>query len=161
MLPRKRYLFSVESPPGSAPASSCMPALLCAAALLCSLGMSGSAWADVVAVVSAKSPVAALTDSQIADIFLGRVHRFPSGITAIPLDQADGSAVRTAFYSKYAGKSPAQIKAFWSKIVFTGRGQPPREVAGDSEMKKRIAANPAAIGYIDQRQVDDTVRVLP
>jgi ABC-type phosphate transport system substrate-binding protein len=116
--------------------------------------------ADVVAVVSAKSPVTTLSMSQVADIFSGRASRFPNGVQAFPIDQAEGSAVRDEFYSKVVGKTAAQIKAYWSKIIFTGRGQPPPIVPNSIEMKKRINDNPAAIGYIDRSLVDESVRVV-
>jgi ABC-type phosphate transport system substrate-binding protein len=116
--------------------------------------------AQVVAVVSAHSSVRSLSRSELTDICLGRASRFPSGQPAVPIDQAEGSASRDEFYAKFAGKSPAQIKAFWSKIIFTGRGQPPREVADGVEMKKLVAGNPDAIGYIDQKLVDTSVRVV-
>jgi ABC-type phosphate transport system substrate-binding protein len=119
-----------------------------------------SASAEVVAVVSSKSPITALSKSQVADIFLGKVSRFPDGILATPIDQIEGSIERDEFYAKIADRSPAQITAYWSKIIFTGRGQPPPAVSNGVEMKKRIAANPSAIGYIDAKLVDDSVRVL-
>ena len=120
------------------------------------------AWAsaDVVAVVSAKSAVQALTPNQLADIFLGRVSRFPDGLLAVPIDLRDGSPERDQFYAKITGKTPAQIKAYWSKIIFTGRGQPPKAVLTDLDVKKFIAANAGAIGYIDAALLDDTVRAL-
>jgi ABC-type phosphate transport system substrate-binding protein len=116
--------------------------------------------ADVVAVVSAKSPVTTLSMSQVADIFSSKASRFPNGVLAFPIDQAEGSTVRDEFYNKVVGKTAAQIKAYWSKIIFTGRGQPPPSVSNDIEMKKRISDNPAAIGYIDRSLVDDSVRVV-
>jgi ABC-type phosphate transport system substrate-binding protein len=116
--------------------------------------------ADVVAVVSAKSPITTLSMSQVADIFFGKESRFPNGVRAFPIDQAEGSAVRDEFYSKVVGKTAAQIRTYWSKIIFTGRGQPPPSVSSDIEMKKRISENPAAIGYIDRSFVDDSVRVV-
>lgn len=67
---------------------------------------------------------------------------------------------RDAFYASFAGKSPAQLKAHWSKIIFTGRGQPPREVANSVEVRKFIVDNPNAIGYIEQDMVDGSVRAL-
>lgn len=118
------------------------------------------AHADIVAVVSSRSPIVALTALQVADIFLGRASRFPNGMAAIPVDLSDGSAERDAFYARVAGKTPAQIKAYWSKIIFTGRGQPPKSVPNDLDVKKYLAANIAAIGYIDEKLLDDTVRVL-
>jgi ABC-type phosphate transport system substrate-binding protein len=119
-----------------------------------------AATADVVAVVSAKSAVTTLSKSQVADIFLGKAVRFPNGVQAVPIDQADGSVAHDEFYAKLAGKSAAQLRAYWSKIIFTGRGEPPPEVANSDEMKKRLIQNPAAIGYIESNRVDDTVRVV-
>src|SRR5580692_9895378 len=83
----------------------------------------GAVSADVVAVVSSKSPVTTLSKNQVMDIFLGKRTSFPDGSSAVPIDQTEGSAVRDEFYSRIAGMSPAQVKAFWSKIIFTGRGQ--------------------------------------
>ena len=122
----------------------------------------GGAWAsaDVVAVVSAKSAVQSLTSDQLADIFLGRVSRFPNGLLALPIDLRDGSPERDRFYAKVTGKTPAQVKAYWSKIIFTGRGQPPRAVPTDLDVKKFIADNVGAIGYIDAARLDDSVRAL-
>src|ERR1700723_1125843 len=108
--------------------------------------------------VSAKSPITTLSMSQVADIFSGKASRFPNGVQALPIDQAEGSAIRDEFYSKVVGKNAAQIKAYWSKIIFTGRGQPPPSVSNSIEMKKRISENLAAIGYIDRSLVDDSVR---
>jgi ABC-type phosphate transport system substrate-binding protein len=96
----------------------------------------------------------------VQDIFLGKTSRFPNGALALPIDQAEGSAVREEFYAKMAGRSAAQMKAYWSKIIFTGRGQPPQEAANSVEMKKRLIENPAAIGYIEKNLVDSSVRVV-
>jgi ABC-type phosphate transport system substrate-binding protein len=133
-----------------------------ATALLAISPTFAGAWAsaDVVAVVSAKSAVPALTSNQLADIFLGRVSRFPNGLLAVPIDLRDGSPERDRFYAKITGKTPAQVKAYWSKIIFTGRGQPPKAVASDLDVKKFVAANVGAIGYIDAALLDDSVRAL-
>ena len=132
------------------------------------VGVVGLAWslasdaaqADVVAVVSTESPVTALGASEVADIFLGKANHLPGGGVAVPIDQAEGSPARDAFYDRFTGKSPAQLKAHWSKIVFTGQGHPPREVANGIEAKKLVARNPNAIAYIDRAEVDASVRVL-
>ncbi|NUT68360.1 phosphate ABC transporter substrate-binding protein [Pseudomonas corrugata] len=116
--------------------------------------------ADVVVVVSTASPVKALASSQVANIFLGKASRFPEGEQAMPVDQPEGAAVRDEFYTKYTGKSAAQLKTHWSKIIFTGRGQPPETLSNSAEVKKHVAGNPGAIGYIDAREVDDSVRVV-
>ena len=120
----------------------------------------GAVEVDVVVVVSAQSPVTTLSKNQVADIFLGRSARFPDGSQALPIDQAEGAPAREEFYTKLTGKSAAQLKAHWSKIIFTGRGQPPKAVANSIETRKLLAQNPNAIGYIEPSMVDSSVKVL-
>lgn len=127
--------------------------------ILLSLG-STVAKADVVAVVSAKSAITSLSKNQVVDIFLGKTSRFPDGQEAIPIDQEEGSSAREQFYATYAGKSPAQLKAYWSKIIFTGRGKPPKAVSSSTEARKLISANPQLISYIERSAVDSSVKVL-
>jgi ABC-type phosphate transport system substrate-binding protein len=121
---------------------------------------SHAAMADVVAVVSAKSAITTLTKTELADIFLGRVSRFPNGVQAVPVDQAEDAPARALFYAQIAGRSGAQMKAYWAKIIFTGRGQPPQAMHSNEELKRRIALDPAAIGYIEENLVDDTIKVV-
>jgi ABC-type phosphate transport system substrate-binding protein len=130
------------------------------AGLILRLETGVAAAADVVAVVSARSTAGALTRSQVMDLFLGKSSRFPGGRTAVPIDQSEGSAARDAFYLAFADKSPAQLKAHWSKVIFTGRGQPPREVASGVLVKKLLASNPDAVGYVERSEVDDSVRIV-
>jgi len=120
--------------------------------------------AELVVIVSARNPVAALRADQVAAIFLGQSVRFPDGVEAVPLDLPLGSALRDEFYARVASKTPALLKAHWSKMVFTGRGQPPGEARDSTMMRRRVAENPELIGYIERGALDASVRpvlVLP
>lgn len=119
-----------------------------------------SARAEVVPVVSVKCEIASLSDRQLVDIFLGRESRFPNGEPAMPLDQAEGSEVRDEFYARYANQSPAQLKVYWSKLIFTGKSQPPREIVSMQKLRRVLANNPYAISYMRRNEVDATLRVL-
>jgi ABC-type phosphate transport system substrate-binding protein len=127
--------------------------------LLLSLA-AGGAMADVVAVVSSKSHLALLSKDQVTEIFLGKITHFPDGTQAMPIDQQEGSPSRDEFYATFAGRSPAEIKSHWTKIIFTGRGKPPRTVADSVEARKLTAANTHAISYMERSDVDSTVRVI-
>jgi ABC-type phosphate transport system substrate-binding protein len=116
--------------------------------------------ADVVAVVSVDSPIVTLSKTQVIGIFLGKTTRFPDGSAAVPIDQNDGSAARDEFYTRYAAMSEAQVKAFWSKIIFTGRGQPPKAVGTTAELKKMLLTSPNAIGYMDRSMLDSSLKVV-
>lgn len=118
------------------------------------------AFADVVVIVSAKSSASALTEEQAADIFLGKSNSLPGAGQAVPVDQSEGAAPRELFYAKAAGKNTAQLKAYWSKQIFSGKGQPPKESGDSAAVKALVAGNPNIIGYIDKSAVDATVKVL-
>ncbi|WP_426195649.1 hypothetical protein [Massilia sp. DWR3-1-1] len=112
------------------------------------------AFAEVVAVVGAKSPAASMSNEQVAQFFLGK------STTMTPIDQPDGNSVRNEFYKKVADKDASQAKALWSKLVFTGKATPPKEVASSADVKKAVAADPKAIGYLEKSAVDATVKVV-
>lgn len=118
------------------------------------LAAAAPSFAEVVAVVGAKSPAATMTNDQVAQFFLGK------STSMTPIDQPDGSAVRNEFYKKVADKEASQAKALWSKLVFTGKATMPKEVAGSAEVKKAVASDPKAIGYIEKSAVDATVKVV-
>lgn len=121
---------------------------------------SSATLAEVVAVVSAKNPLTTLSKDQLADLFLGKTSRFPDGTLAEPIDQAEGAPARDEFYLEFADRSPAQIKAHWAKIIFTGRGQPPKTVPNGAAMKKRLADDANAIGYLERKNLDGSVKAL-
>jgi ABC-type phosphate transport system substrate-binding protein len=136
------------------------PRRLLAGALLAlaaaAAGLAGAA--ELVVIVSARSQVTALRPDQVAAIFLGQTARFPDGLEAVPLDQPLGSPLRNEFYQRVASKTPALLKAHWSKMVFTGRGQPPAEVLDSAAVRRRVADNPELIGYIERGALDSSVR---
>ena len=111
-------------------------------------------FAEVVAVVGAKSPAATMTNDQVAQFFLGK----SSSMT--PVDQPESSPIRNEFYKKVADKEASQAKALWSKLVCTGKATLPKEVAGSADVKKAVAADPKAIGYIEKSAVDASVKVV-
>jgi ABC-type phosphate transport system substrate-binding protein len=110
--------------------------------------------AEIVVIVSKQNPATRMFSEQASQFFLGKSNLFT------PVDQADGSAIRNEFYHKVADKDAAQVKALWSKLVFTGKATPPKEYGNSADVKKAVAADPKAIGYIDKSAVDDTVKVI-
>jgi len=116
--------------------------------------------ADVVVIVSSKTPVSSLTKDQASDIFLGKVATFPDGSQAVTIEQPDGTAIHDEFHSKVTGKNSAQLKSHWSRVVFTGKGSQPKEVPTSADVKKLVGANPNMIGYVEKSLVDSSVKVV-
>jgi ABC-type phosphate transport system substrate-binding protein len=112
------------------------------------------AMAELVIIVNPQNPATRMFPSQAAQFFLG------GSVLFTPIEQPENSAIRAEFYKKVLEKEPAQVQAIWSKIVFTGKGKPPKEVKSSAEVKKIVSESPNAIGYIEKSAVDDTVKVI-
>lgn len=115
---------------------------------------------EVVVVVSTENPVERLSRGELTDIYLGRLEHFPHGERAIPIDQAERSPAHDRFYREYLGRSAPQVKAHWSRLVFTGRGRPPRAVPDGEAVVDAVAGDPRAIGYLAPRLVDHRLRIV-
>jgi ABC-type phosphate transport system substrate-binding protein len=131
------------------------PALLAFAMLLLSLHASAE-----IAVVVHPSNQVNLTETDISRIYLGKLKSFPGGGTAIPLDLQEGSAERESFVTLLLNKSESQLKAYWSKLMFSGQGNPPKMIDSTAEMLNLVATNPSMIGFVDAAAVTDKVRVV-
>ena len=125
---------------------------LCAG--LFSVAASAPAFADIAVIVNPKNPATRMFSEQAAQFFIGKSSLFT------PIDYNEGAAIRNEFYSKVLQKEPAQVKAIWTRLVFTGKGSAPREFNSAAEVKKAVAADVSAIGYIDKSAVDDSVKVI-
>ena len=116
------------------------------------LWATGAGAADIAVVMGPGAE--ALTRDQLADVYLGRS-------TALkPLDLPASNALRDDFYRKATDRDASQVKAVWSRIIFTAQGQPPKEVPDAAAVKKAVAADPRMIGYIDKADVDSSVKVI-
>lgn len=113
--------------------------------------------ADIVVVVHPGNPVSALELSNIKRLFLGKTTKFSNGDTAVPFEN---SAQKSIFHHQITGKEVAQLKAYWARRVFSGKGFPPKEMLDSGKLKSLIANDLTSIGYIDSTAVDPTVKVI-
>lgn len=102
----------------------------------------------------------ALTDVQVARIFLGKITIFPDESPATPVTIRDDEALRAEFELKVLGKNPVQLRAYWARQLFTGRGGPPESFPNWDALKKHVANTPGAVGFIPERQLDGSVRAV-
>lgn len=118
-------------------------------AIAISLLLTPALYANVVVVVH-PSNTADISRDDINRLYTGRASSFPGGGQAVPINLVDSNNVRNDFDDKVLGRSSSQIKAHWSKLVFTGKGSPPKEVNNDAEVLDLVANNPSIIGYVSK-----------
>ena len=127
-----------------------------ALAALAAMALAGAttARAEMVVIVNANHPAAALSADQVANVYLGKDSSFT------PLDLPESAPLRGEFYKKIAGKDAAQLKAMWARLIFTGKAQPPKQVGSSAEAVKHVAGNDRAIAYVDKSAVDASVKTV-
>lgn len=127
---------------------------------LCIMLLSGSALAEVKVIVNSSVTDSSITAEQVMDIYLGKVSNLPSGRKVIPVDQPDGEVVRSEFYKKVVKKDAAQLNAYWARLIFTGKGQPPKMFTDNSEVLQKVSSNPDLVGYVSGNTNTSGVKVL-
>lgn len=115
--------------------------------------------AELVVIVNEKSPIDNLSKKEISNLYLGKQFEF-KGAELIPIDQIEGDENRVLFYKQIVGKSPSQLTLYWSKRVYTGKGNPPKEYFNDDEIVSIVANNVNLVGYVDSDSVKNGVKVI-
>jgi hypothetical protein len=111
-----------------------------------------------IAVVARKdSPLAQLSRDEVAALFLGK-RKLSHDVAVLPIDSKDG-ALRERFYQAVADMSGLRVKAYWSRIVFSGQGRPPRE-ATPQEAGAILFGEPGALTYLPTDQVTPDMKVV-
>ncbi len=126
---------------------------------LVAMGLASQVRADDIVVIVHKDNVQAINLNYVQQLYVGAVRGWPDGTQAFVLDQPDGSPGRELFSFSVLQRSPANVRAIWAQNIFTGRGFPPK-VAADEQMRRIVAGNRNAIGYIRASEVDASVRVI-
>lgn len=114
------------------------------------------AWSEV-AVVVHPSNASSISQDDVAAIFLGKMKSFPGGSSAVPIVLNDATA--DEFNTKLLGKSSSQLQSYWSKLVFTGKANPPKSVSS-AEMIELIKSNPNMIGFVDSANLTADLKVV-
>lgn len=122
--------------------------------------LSGSAAAEVKVIVHSSIADDSITAIQLMDIYLGKAANLPSGQKIKPIDQADGELARTEFYQKVIKKDAAQLNAYWARLIFTGKGQPPKMLTDNSDVLQQVSSNADMIGYVGGSANTSNVKVL-
>lgn len=115
--------------------------------------------AEVAVVVGKSSAIGNISKDDLERLYLGKSTSI--GDTKVKLFNQDANSEITAEFNRLAlNKSSSQVKAFWSKLMFTGKGNPPDEVDSNSAVIKAVSSDATAVGYIDAGSVTGDVKVI-
>lgn len=126
--------------------------------LLPMLALAGPA--DDVVVIVNKDNTNPVDRVFVQRVYTGALKGWPDGTPVFALDMPDDSPQRERFCTVVLGKSVTHMRALWSQNIFTGKGLPPKVASPDSEMKRIVATNRNAIGYIRASELDTSVKAV-
>jgi len=112
---------------------------------------------DFAVISSAQNTNTSISKQNAINIFMGRFRQFPNGEKATPIDN---KSVADAFYKALVNKSPAQLKAYWARLTFSGRTLPPKKLTTTEQVINAVALEKQAISYIPANKVTTNVNVL-
>lgn len=139
--------------------------LLAAAALAGALRPELARASDAIVVI-ANAELAALDEATLPllrQLFLGRRTRV-AGARVHCFEPAPGTTLRGAFARLVLERSERALERYWLEQALAGGPPPPREIASDAELVRRVAARSGALGYLAwesfSRLPRDGVRVV-
>jgi len=123
-----------------------------------------AAWGPVMAgdlvVIVNKANDNAIDKNLVMKVYAGESKSWAGGGSIAAFDLPEDNPIRAAFAAEIMGKNLGNMKALWAQNVFSGKAVPPKVMPSDDDVKKAVAANKSAIGYIKASAADDTVKVV-
>lgn len=132
----------------------------CLALFFCLNAAASLVRAEIVVIGNPRLDVSSLSEQMVSDLYLGRAVQLSTGQRVEVIDLPAGHPAREEFYSEVLGREPAQIRAYWAKRIFTGKGTPPATRPDEGAVIRWVSGAPGRIGYVRDQAVTDSVKVL-
>jgi ABC-type phosphate transport system substrate-binding protein len=114
---------------------------------------------ESVAVIVNPARRAELSVDDLAQIYLRRRRFWDDGSPVVPLNLSSPNPLRERFSRLVLRQSDARLADYWNREYFYGI-LPPATLASTEAMRRYVASDPNAIGYLPASQVDQSVQVL-
>jgi ABC-type phosphate transport system substrate-binding protein len=101
-----------------------------------------------VVVVNAANPTSSLSAEEVSRMFLKKTPHWANGERVVAIDLSDTSPVRESFSQQIHGRPASAVKAYWQKMIFSGRDVPPVEKTSGEEALAFVRGNAGAIAYV-------------
>jgi len=99
-----------------------------------------------------------IDDKLIKKIYLGKAKSFPNGNKVNVYSLSSAESETEVFRKQVLKKSNSQFKAYWSKLIFTGKGKPATELKSAAEIIAAVKGDPNGIGFINVKDSSSEVK---
>ncbi len=101
----------------------------------------------------------ALSQEEIAQIYLRRKRFWNDGSVIVPLNLPSQAPLREHFSQLVLNQTEPRLADYWNRLYFEGI-LPPATLASTEAVRRYVASDPNAIGYVPAAEVDASVRVI-
>jgi len=103
---------------------------------------------DFKVIVNPNNPISAADREFVRDAYLKKASEWANHQVVHPIDLSARFPVRARFAERVIRKTPSQLRTYWNQQVFTGKNNPPPEVASVADAVAYVVATKGAIAYI-------------
>jgi len=126
---------------------------LTAAALLALSGLSAADSASrpgpaYQIIVNPANRIDSIDRELLSDIFLKKVATWHNDWTVRPVQLSRRFPLRDQFTREVLKKSPSQLRSYWNRQIFSGKGVPPPDLESEDDVIRYVLSNKGAIGYL-------------
>lgn len=114
---------------------------------------------NLAVIVSKDSSITNIEKKELSKIFLAKTRTFQNNEKALAVESIN-KEYQTKFYKEVCNKNEKQLKKYWAKMIFTGRGQPPKKIKTFEELLIFIQNNKNAISYIPFEYVNSNIKIV-
>lgn len=130
------------------------------AGILFLLVTSNASFAEVAIIVNQQNPTTNISKKDLSNIFKQKQKTWANGGIVEVVNLPKDNPLMEKFAESVLNMSSADLEKYYLKNALSGKGQPPRTAQSTSDVKSIVGANKNAIGLIDSKDADPSVKVL-
>lgn len=111
-------------------------------------------------IINPKLSAADLSRNEARLLFTMRLQHWSDQQAVTVFVLPDDHPLHSSFAKSILGLFPYQLRRIWDRQLFSGTGQAPILVENETEMLRRVAATPGAIGYLNKVPRDARVQAV-
>ena len=114
--------------------------------------------AEVVVIANNNVPADSMDRDAVAGIYLGKKTKWNGH--AICVGMLREGATHETFVKEIVRTTPQKLRKLWKKVVFSGRGRPPKIFKTEEELIQFVVSNGGAVGYANSSASCEGVKVV-
>lgn len=115
---------------------------------------------DFVVIANPHSGIDRMSKDEVINVYMGRNRKLASGISAQPIDLENPLTEKAHFYNVMVSKELSEISSYWARLMFSGQGSPPKQVASTEQAIELVSSIKGAIAYVDRKKIDRRVKIV-